>query len=379
MIASRLTRRAVRAAAVLASLAFAARAGGAQAAIESEEHRFRIDTIARGLEFPWGATFLPNGDLLVTERPGRVRLIRGGVLQAEPMAGGPEVRARGQGGLLDIAAHPQFAQNRLVYLTYSKPGLRGATTALARARLEGDRLVGLHDVFVADAWSMAGQHFGSRIVFDGAGHVFISVGERGDMQRAQDVGDHAGSIVRLHDDGRVPSDNPLAGRSGARPEIWSFGHRNPQGMIRHPMTGDLWANEHGARGGDELNLVRPGRNYGWPLITHGVNYSGQPISADTARTGLEQPVVHWTPSIAVSGLAVYTGDRFPRWRANMFTGALAGQQLRRLVLDGTRVTHQEVLLRNRMPIRQVLNGPDGHLYLLTHQQNGAVLRLVPVE
>ena len=379
MMASRPARRFALIAAVLASLITTAGVADAQAVIESEAHRFRVDTVARGLEFPWGATFLPNGDLLVTERPGRVRVIRAGVLHPEPIAGAPEVRARGQGGLLDIAAHPHFAQNRLVYLTYSKPGLRGATTALARARLEGDRLVDLQDIFVADAWSMAGQHFGSRIAFDGAGHVFVSVGERGDMQRAQDFGDHAGSIVRLHEDGRVPSDNPFAGRSGARPEIWSYGHRNPQGMIRHPVTGDLWANEHGARGGDELNLVRPGRNYGWPLITHGVNYSGQPVSPDTARAGLEQPVVHWTPSIAVSGLAVYTGDRFPRWTGNLFTGALAGQQLRRVVLDGTRVAHQEVLLRNRTPIRQVVNGPDGHLYLLTHQQNGAVLRLVPVD
>ena len=363
---------------VVLLLAVAGSRATAQEIIESEEHRFRIDTVASGLEFPWGITFLPNGDVLVTERPGRVRLVRDGALRAAPIDGGPQVRARGQGGLLDIAAHPRFAENRFVYLTYSKPGTRGGTTALARARFENDRLVGLEDLFVADAWSNAGQHFGSRIVFDSAGYVFFGVGDRGDRDRAQNRLDHAGTVIRLHDDGRVPTDNPFVGRRDARPEIWSYGHRNPQGMTLHPVTGELWENEHGARGGDEINLVRPGRNYGWPLITHGINYNGERISPDTARAGLEQPQLHWTPSIAVSGMAIYLGDRFAGWRGNVLNGSLAGRQLRRVVFDGHRPTHQETLLQGRMPIRQVKVGPDGDIYLLSHLREGAVLRLSPV-
>ena len=347
--------------------------------IESEEHRFRVVTVATGLVNPWGLAFLPNGDLLVTEKAGRVRLVRKGTRQPVPVPGAPEVVARGQGGLLDIELHPRFAQNRLVYLTYSKPGPQGATTALARARFDGTRLVDLRDVFVADAWSRTGAHFGSRIVFDRAGMVYVSVGERNEKTPAQDLSDDKGTILRLHDDGRVPRDNPFVGRQGARPEIFSYGHRNPQGMALHPTTGELWANEHGARGGDEINRVRAGRNYGWPLITHGVDYSGARISPDTARTGLEQPLLHWTPSIAPSGMAFYTGDRFPRWRGSVFNGALAGQQLRRVVFDGDRPVRQETLLRGRARIRAVKMGPDGFLYLLTDESDGSVLRLEPAE
>ena len=343
--------------------------------VESEEHSFHVTTVADGLSHPWGLAFLPNGDMLVTERPGRVRLISGGVLQADAVPGGPEVRAAGQGGLLDIALHPRFSENQYVYMTYSKPGDRGGATALARARFDGTRLTGLEDLFVAENWNERGQHFGSRIVFDSAGMVFISAGERGERDRAQDPSDHAGTIIRLHDDGRVPQDNPFVGREGHRPEIFSYGHRNPQGMALHPVTGELWATEHGARGGDEINRVLPGRNYGWPAITHGINYNGQSITPDTARSGMEQPVIHWTPSIATSGLTFYTGDAFPNWRGNLFAGALAGQQLRRVVLDGNRVTHQEVLLEGRGRIRTVKQGPDGALYLLMDAAEGAVLRI----
>ena len=214
-------------------------------------------------------------------------------------------------------------------------------------------------------------------MFDSAGHVFISVGERNERTPAQDTTNHMGTIVRLHDDGRVPQDNPFVGKPGAKPEIWSYGHRNPQGMTLHPTTGQLWATEHGARGGDEINRPQAGRNYGWPAITHGVNYNGQPITPDTARAGMEQPLLHWTPSIAPSGLAIYHGDRFPRWRGHLFAGALAGQQLRRVVFDGDRPTHQETLLQGRGRVREVAVGPDGYLYLLFDGNDGSVARLEP--
>ena len=365
----------------LAAVAAGCTPVAAQPAVQqSEEHRFRVDTVASGLASPWGMAFLPGGDILVTEKRGRVRLVRDGALQAAPVEGGPEVRVMGQGGLLDVEAHPRFAENRLVYLTFTKGGERGGTTTLARARWDGTRLTGLQELLVGDAWGRGGAHFGSRIVFDGAGHVFFGIGDRGEKTPAQDPSNHKGSIMRLHDDGRVPRDNPFVGRDGFRPEIWSYGHRNPQGMALHPTTGELWETEHGARGGDEINVVRAGRNYGWPAITHGIDYNGQPISPDTARAGMEQPRAYWVPSIAPSGLAFYTGAAFPRWRGNLFAGALAGEQLRRVVLDGDRVVRQEVLLRGTIGrIRAVKQGPDGHLYLLTDAANGALVRLVPVE
>jgi aldose sugar dehydrogenase len=343
----------------------------------ASDHQFRVVNVASGLSHPWGMAFLPGGDILVTERSGRVRMIRGNELQPTPIAGGPQVRASGQGGLLDIELHPDFSNNRLVYFTYSKPGDRGATTALARARFDGTRFNDLQDVFVADAWSTAGQHFGSRIVFDRSGFVYFNVGDRGARNRAQQLSDHVGTVMRLHDDGRVPQDNPFVGRSDARPEIFSYGHRNIQGMDLHPETGEIWTNEHGARGGDEINVLRPGRNYGWPLITHGVDYSGAQVSPDTAREGLEQPLLHWTPSIAPSGLAIYRGDAFPGWRGNIFNGALAGEHLRRVVVEGHRVVRQESMLQGRGRIRDVRVGPDGLVYLLTDASNGALLRLEP--
>jgi glucose/arabinose dehydrogenase len=280
--------------------------------------------------------------------------------------------------MLDVELHPDFAQNRLVYLTYSKPGPDGATTALGRGRLEGPALVGFEDIFVGRAWSRAGQHFGSRIVFDRNGHVFIGIGDRGAMQEAQNTSNHQGTIIRLHDDGRVPADNPFVGREGFLPEIYAYGIRSPQGMTLHPETGALWENEHGPRGGDEINLIQAGRNYGWPAITYGINYNGAVISEDTARAGMETPLVYYVPSIAISGLAIYSGDRFPRWRGNLFVGALAGQHLRRVVFDGTRATHQEVILPSYgQRIRQVKQGPDGLLYFLTDEADGAVRRIEP--
>lgn len=345
----------------------------------TEEHRVRVVPVVTGLEHPWSAAFLPDGEVLITERTGQLRRVRGGELVREPVAGVPRVRVGGQGGLLDVVLHPRFAENRLVYLSYSKPVEGGATTAVARGRYEDGRLHDVADVFVAEARG-GGRHFGSRLVFDRDGMLYVTIGDRGEMQRAQDLGDHAGTTVRLHDDGRVPADNPFVGRAGARPEIYSYGNRNAQGMVVHPETGEIWQNEHGPRGGDEINRILAGRNYGWPAITHGVDYSGRPITQDTARAGMEQPLLHWTPSIAPSGMAIYTGESFPAWRGHVFVGALAGQHLRRVVFDGLRPVHQERMLAELgARIRDVRQAPDGYLYLLTDSPNGALLRLEPAD
>jgi aldose sugar dehydrogenase len=369
-------------AAVLAILTFAACGGPAEAIAQgevhtSEEHDFRLVTVASGLQNPWGLAFLPGGDILVTERPGRIRLIRGGELRQAPVAGAPTAVAGGQGGMLDIGLHPDFESNRLVYVAYSKEVEGGRTTAVARGRWTGDALEETEDVFVADALG-GGRHFGSRIAFDPAGYLYVTVGDRGDMHRAQDLSDHAGTTIRLHDDGRVPADNPFVGREDARDEIYTYGNRNAQGMAIHPVTGAVWQNEHGPRGGDELNLIGAGRNYGWPVITHGIGYRGDTIAEDTARAGMEQPVVHWTPSIAVSGLTFYSGDRFPGWQGDAFVGALRQAHIRRLVMEGDRVVRQEEMLADLgQRIREVKEGPDGYLYLLTDERDGAILRLEP--
>ncbi|CAN5837916.1 PQQ-dependent sugar dehydrogenase [soil metagenome] len=344
----------------------------------AESHSYRIVTVVEGLEHPWGMAFLPGGDILVTERPGRLRIIRNGQLLAQPIQGVPAVVASGQGGLLDVALHPRFQENRLVYLSHSKPGTNGATTAVSRGRLQDDRLTGIQEIFEAVAWGDGGQHFGSRLLFDNEGYLFITVGDRGTMNRAQDRSDHAGTTIRLHDDGRVPQDNPFVGQADARPEIYSYGHRNAQGMALHPETGRVWQNEHGPRGGDEINVVQRGRNYGWPVITHGVNYNRTIITRDTAREGMESPLLHWTPSIAPSGLTFYSGSAFPNWRNSVFSGALAGQHLRRTVFDGTRPVSEERLLTDfGRRIRDVREGPDGFLYLLVDASSAPLVRLEP--
>jgi aldose sugar dehydrogenase len=358
--------------------------------MQSAEHSFRVVTVAEGLVHPWSIAFLPGGDILVTERPGRLRIIRNGTLLPEPVAGVPEVRARGQGGLLEVMPHPDFASNRLLYLTYSKPrGEDGAegTTAVARGRFENDRLTNVQDIFVANAWSGAGQHFGSKLAFDRDGYLFITVGDRGaspmrDQRQhpSQSTANHQGTIIRLHDDGRVPADNPFVGRDGALPEIWSYGHRNPQGLAIHPQTGDVWSNEHGPQGGDELNLVLPGRNYGWPVIGYGVQYGGAEIHEGTTMAGMTDPVHHWTPSIATSGMMIYTGDAFPQWRGNFFVGALAGEHIARLTMDGQRVAAEERIFERQGRVRDVRQGPDGFIYVAIDHRGGnetAVVRLEP--
>ncbi len=355
----------------------------------SAHHDYRVVTVAEGFERPWAIAFLPGGDMLVTEKPGRLRIVRNGQLLPNPVPGVPDVHARGQGGLLDVVPHPDFANNRMLYITYSKPyaGEEGATTALIRGRFENDRLTNVEELFVAD--SRGGGHYGSRIIFDGQGHVFITVGDRqapprGDLEGhpAQDLSNHHGVVIRLNEDGSVPADNPFVNEPGAKPEIWSYGHRNAQGLAIHPETGDIWLNEHGPQGGDELNLVQKGLNYGWPVVGYGVNYrSGSRIHEGTHREGMEPPAHFWVPSIATSGLLIYTGDKFPDWRGNLFVGGLSGQQLARLTMDGQRVMNEETLVQRMGRIRDVRQGPDGYIYLAIDDRGGsgtAVVRLEPV-
>ena len=346
---------------------------------QSEEHTFRVVTITNGLDHPWGLAFLPDGRMLVTERPGRLRTVTAGRL--EPVAGTPRVQAHGQGGLLDVALHPGFRENGWVYLSYAAGTRRSTGTEVARGRLRGGRLEDVEVLFRALPKSSGGRHFGSRLRFAPDGHLFVSLGDRGERHRAQDPGDHAGSIIRLRDDGSIPPDNPWVGVDGARPEIYTVGNRNVQGLAFHPRTGALWAHEHGPRGGDEVNAVRAGVNYGWPFISHGREYAtGLPVGDGTHREGMAQPAYQWTPSIAPSGLAIYDGDRFPGWRGNLFAGALRFRLLARLVLDGERVVHEERLIEDRYGrIRDVRAGPDGLLYLLTDAPapHGALLRIEP--
>jgi glucose/arabinose dehydrogenase len=324
--------------------------------------------------------FLPNGDMLVTEKPGRLRIVRNGVLDAQPIAGTPQVVAMGQGGLLDVSLHPRFAENQFVYLTYSKPGPQGNTTALARGKFDGRALTGVQDIFVADAWSMQTFHFGSRLTWGRDGTLFMTVGERNDRTRAQDTSHHAGKVLRLRDDGTVPPDNPFVGRAGFRPEIYSYGHRNLQGLTTHPETGEIWETEHGPQGGDELNIIQPGKNYGWPVATFGREYDGRLITNEAYKAGMEPPVTVWVPSIALSGMVFYTGDKYPAWKGSLFVGGMAGTQLHRVVFSAGGPQGREPMLTElRLRVRDVRQGPDGLLYLaIDANPNGAILRLDPL-
>ena len=353
--------------------------------IATKQYQVRIVTVLSGLEHPWALAFLPDGRMLVTERPGRMRVIdRGGKLDPVPIAGLPRVNPQGQGGLLDVVLHPQFASNGWVYWTYAQRDERGYNgTELARGRLEGApgayRMTDVRTLFKLEPKDDSGVHFGSRIVFDRAGFLYVTFGERGTKERAQRRDDIAGKIVRLTEDGRPAPDNPWVGEAGTRPEIFSLGHRNVQGAALHPATGVLWAIEHGPQGGDELNVVKAGANYGWPIITYGVNYvTGTKIGEGTAKPGLMQPVKYWIPSPAISGLAFYTGDKFPRWRGDALIGALRGQSLIRVRLDGEKFVEDEFMLLGSLArVRDVRVGPDGYVYLLTDQPNGSLLRLEP--
>ena len=355
---------------------------------QSRAHDFRVVEIADGLRYPWGLAFLPNGELLVTERGGALRVVRDGAVSS-PVAGLPEIWSRGQGGLLDIALHPQFVQNRWLYLSYARGDARGGNTELLRAKYEpdghdehgGGKLRDVQILFRATPNAYGGRHFGSRIRFLKDGSLLLTLGDRGERDHAQNLRNHAGSSIRLRDDGSVPSDNPFVAHPHAKPEIFTYGNRNIQGLAIDPVSGRIWAHEHGPQGGDELNILRRGNNYGWPTITYGRNYGiGTKIGEGTHKAGMQQPVIHWTPSIAPSGLDFYNGDAFPNWRGNLFVGALRYQLLVRLVLDESRrkVVAQERLLAGEFGrIRDVRSGPDGGLYLLTDSPNGKILVLRP--
>lgn len=353
---------------------FVLTAGASSASSASRAATFSTLTLADNLEHPWSVAFLPGGDMLVTERPGRLRLVRAEGLVPEPVYGTPVVQAEGQGGLLDVVLHPAFADNRFVYLSYSKRcETEGQnTTAVGRGVWRDDRLEDFREIFVADACAPRGRHHGSRIVF-ADGFMFVSVGDRGVQDRAQDPTDHAGVVLRLHDDGRVPADGPFPNG------VFTYGNRNIQGMAVHPETGSLWAHEHGPRGGDEINVLEAGANYGWPAATFGVEYSGVRISDRSHESvGARAPVHQWTPSIAPSGMAFYTGDAFPEWRGDLLVGALAHQHVARLRFDGTRLVEQEKLLDRRVGrVRDVRVGPDGFVYVLTDDRAGRLIRLEP--
>ena len=346
---------------------------------DSLQHRFQLVKISNGLEHPWSLAFLPDGSMLVTERPGRLRRIVQGSLEPEPVAGVPQVYASGQGGLLDVVPHPRFDENRLIYLSYASPGKGGGTTAVAVGRLVGNRLEDVKELYVALPRTRGGRHFGSRLVLS-EGYIFITVGERGDPDRAQALDDPAGSVIRLHEDGRIPQDNPFVANADARPEIYTYGNRNPQGMTLEPATGRIYAVEHGPKGGDELNRIEPGVNYGWPVITYGLSYSGFKIGEGTHKAGMAQPVHYWVPSISPSGLMIYDGDRFPDWHGSFFIGALSGRLLARLEVEQGKVVMEEHLLADwGKRIRDVRQGPDGLIYLLTDHSNGMLLRIEPAD
>ena len=351
------------------------------AVINSEKHTFRVVTLLKGLEYPWSVAFLPDGRMLVTERAGRLRLVGQDLrLDPKPIAGLPDVVATGQGGLFDVVLHPEHSQNGWIYWAYNAPGAGGWGTALARGKLQGSRMTEVQVLFSMKPKTRSSQHFGGRIVFDKAGMLYLTLGDRGDKERAQKLDDHAGSVIRLHDDGRVPLDNPFAKRVDALPEKFTLGNRNMQGAALHPRTGELWSHEHGPQGGDEVNVMRSGLNYGWPVITYGVNYGfGTRIGEGQTKPGMVQPLHLWVPSIAPSGMAFVSGSKFPKWTGDLLVGALRDQMLVRLELDGEKVVREERLLQGIVGrIRDVRMGPDGLVYLLTDDSEGALLRLEPV-
>jgi aldose sugar dehydrogenase len=354
--------------------------------LTSERATCKIEVVADGLATPWGIAFLPDGRILVTERPGRLSIVTPGRGVVETISGLPRIWVRQDGGLLDVALHPDFAHTGWVYLAFSETGGNGrdaSATRIIRGRIRDGRLVDQQDIFHAPPsqyWN-SNVHFGSRFRFDRDGFLFFSIGDRGHRDDAQDLASPYGKLHRVRDDGSIPADNPFVDRPGAVKSIWSYGHRNQQGIAQHPLTGELWATEHGPRGGDELNWIQRGHNYGWPVITYGMNDDGTPITDLTAKEGMDQPVVYWTPSIAVCALEFYTGDKIPGWKNALFATALGGQRLLRLELEGHQVTHQEIIFRDLGRVRDVATGPDGFLYVALNAEfndsPGKIIRLVP--
>jgi len=355
----------------------------AQQVFKSDLGDIRVDTVVSGLSHPWALAFLPDGRILVTERPGRMRVATRDGKLSPPLEGVPKLLAQNQGGLLDVILDRDFAQNRTIYFCYSDPVDGGAQTSLARARLEpGEtQLSNVQRIFRQEGPPSRGLHFGCRIAQARDGNLFLTTGDHfAYRDLAQSLDNHLGKIIRIAPDGSVPKDNPFVGRAGAKPEIWSYGHRNSQGALIHPVTGKLWMHEHGPQGGDEINIPEPGKNYGWPVIGYGVNYGGAKIHESTHKPDMEQPIRQWTPVIAPSGFTIYTGDLFPQWKGNAFIGGLRTQILVRLELDGETVTREERLLRQLgQRIRDVRTGPDGALWLVTDDSNGKILRLSPAK
>lgn len=353
--------------------------------VETERHQVQLNTIAEGLEFPWGMAFLTDGSLLVTERGGNLRhLTLNGDISA-PLAGVPKVVAQGQGGLLDVVLDPDYASNQFIYLSYAEPapaGANGSSTAVARAKFDGNQLTDVKVLFSASPKWASNHHFGSRLVFSADGdYLFITLGDRGNRRDdAQALDNHNGKVVRIHKDGRIPIDNPFVNQPGAVKEIWSWGHRNVQGAALHPDTGELWTNEHGPKGGDEINIARAGANYGWPIATFGINYDNSIITPLTAAPRTEQPYYYWLPSIAVSNMLFYSGDAFPAWQGDLLVTALRGSVVARLDLDGERIMHEERMFGElNTRLRDIEQGPDGYLYLLTDERNGKLIQVKPAK
>lgn len=347
----------------------------------SEGQTVRLDTVVSGLKSAWGLAFLPGGDMLVTDRAGDVYRIDA-KNQKTKLTGGPDALAEGQGGLLDVAVHPNFAKNGWVYMSYSAHKMEGdqklSTTAVMRAKLVGNDLTEQKVIFEALPYSKTRHHYGSRLAFDKKGFLFVSVGERGnEKENPQTKTNDLGKVHRLNDDGSVPKDNPFVNEKGASASIYSYGHRNPQGMAMNPVTGDIWTHEHGPRGGDEVNIIRKAANYGWPVICFGINYDGKPITALTAKEGMEQPMIYWLPSIAPSGMAFVTSDKYPGWKNNLMVGSLRFQYLNRCVVKDNKIVSQENVLKNIGRLRNIDMGPDGYLYVSV-EEPGYVFRLMPV-
>ena len=353
------------------------------ATVHSEKASFKLEPVIESdLETPWAIAFLPDGRMLVTEQAGRLRIIDHGKLLPEPVRGIPAVYG-GEGGLLDVVLHPDYSRpgNDWIYLSYGDKSPGGlAMTAVIRGRLRDGAFVDQQPIFKApdSSYRVGGQRFGSRLLFDREGHLFFSVGDRACPGDEQDLSQPNGKVHRVNDDGGIPQDNPFAHRAGAVRSIWTYGNRNPQGLAFSPISGDLWESEHGPRGGDELNILLPGHNYGWPLITYGMNYDGTPITNHLTREGLDQPVTYWVPSIATSPITFYTGNRFRQWKNNLFLGGLAAQELLRLEIAGNKVVHQEILFKGIGRVRDIVNGPDGYLYVVLNAPD-RIERIVPVE